>query len=240
MSSNTRELRSFSTGSNLFLGDPLIGIGREFNRIFDDLLKGSLWPLNAAAPAFSALAPLPQLDIEAREGELRVTAELPGVQPSDVDISLDGDVLKICGEKKSSDNREDGSFHVKERSMGRFERTVQLPFAPVAEQVEARFENGVLTLRLPQEQTQPTVRKIEIRGESASPQRAGSDASNANAGRPAEGAPTASGGSLNAGGSTGRGGGDSKGGSASSAAGSAPSAKNLSGSDTSRKQPQPA
>lgn len=85
-------------------------------------------------------------------GELCVLAELPGVAQQDVDVQLNGDMLSISGQTQSEYEEGDASTHyVMERSYGRFQRTIQLPFAPKPEDVKADFENGVLRIHMPAE-----------------------------------------------------------------------------------------
>jgi len=106
----------------------------------------------------------PRIDLRDSEGELRLHADLPGVQPSDLDIRVEGDVLTIRGERKSESDRNEQNFHVMERSHGRFQRSIQLPFAPDAEQVQATVREGVLEVRIPKRAPQERSRRIEVRG----------------------------------------------------------------------------
>jgi HSP20 family protein len=90
-----------------------------------------------------------------------VTAELPGYEKKDVDISLTGDVLRLHGSRKSPDCKDDECFHRQERSYGAFDREIKLPFAIDQNSVEASFQNGVLSISLNRaEEDKP--KKIEI------------------------------------------------------------------------------
>jgi HSP20 family protein len=118
----------------------------------------------AGSSRHGGMANMPSLDVHEEGNELRLTAELPGVKPSDVDVRLDGDMLTISGEKKSeTDQTQQGNYHVMERSYGRFSRSVQLPFRPDPDQVRADFDNGVLKIRLQRDARQQTSRRIEVR-----------------------------------------------------------------------------
>jgi HSP20 family protein len=78
-----------------------------------------------------------------------VTAELPGVDREDIDISVQDDTLTLRGTRKRDEPEEGGTYHRRERGTGAFARTVQLPFRVEAGEVEATFESGVLNITLP-------------------------------------------------------------------------------------------
>jgi HSP20 family protein len=110
----------------------------------------------------------PAVDLHRNDKEVVVTAELPGLAEKDIDVSLAGDLLTIRGEKKAEHEEKNGGQHMVERRYGTFERTLQLPFTVKDEQVDAKFANGVLTIRLPvPAEMQKPVRKIEVKGEPA-------------------------------------------------------------------------
>jgi HSP20 family protein len=90
-----------------------------------------------------------------------VMAELPGVDPGDMDLSVNGDALTISGERKSGEPAEGETFHRRERRHGKFSRTVALPFGVESGQVDAGFKNGVLTITLPRAEAEKP-RKIAI------------------------------------------------------------------------------
>lgn len=134
-----RELRRF---------DPFEDLSQEMNRLFGNFFPGagSLMGLPARA---ADLVSLPRLDVQEDEAEILVFAELPGVDAADVDVRVDDDVLTISGEKKSRSAGNASSYHVMERSFGQFRRAIALPFSPEPQAVEAHFDLGVLTVRLP-------------------------------------------------------------------------------------------
>jgi HSP20 family protein len=126
-------------------------VQREMNRIFSGLDQ----PVNQEIPAVNAWV---------GEGDVIVTAELPGVDPGKVDISVVGDTLTIGGSRETAALREGESYHRQERSYGRFTRSLQLPFHVEAGKVEAKYERGVLRITLPRaEEDKP--RKISVRCE---------------------------------------------------------------------------
>lgn len=111
-----------------------------------DLLRDVMFDLLAPhgdAPRFSLA-----LDLRETADALIVEAELPGLSPEDVNVTVHGDVLTIAGEKRWRDVRDDEVVHVIERGEGRFVRSFRLP-EPVGEDaVEATFDDGVLTVRI--------------------------------------------------------------------------------------------
>ncbi len=97
----------------------------------------------------------PSIDVARTDGELVVTAELPGMTAEDVDVSLDGEILTIAGEKTDEAKTEDDGRYVHERVFGAFRRQVSVPAGVTPDAVKATFENGVLTVRveLPEKET---------------------------------------------------------------------------------------
>lgn len=104
----------------------------------------------------------PKVDVREGKKQLTVEAEIPGVDPSDIDLSLDGRVLRIKGEKKSeSEDRTDGYYHF-ERAYGFFNRKIELPADVDPEKVEASFKKGVLKIKLRKTKEAET-KRIEVR-----------------------------------------------------------------------------
>ena len=108
---------------------------------------------------------LPAMEIVEKDGALRATAELPGIDPKDVEITLEKGVLTVRGEKKEEHKEEDPGtrFHMWERRYGSFTRSFALPSEVDAAGVKATFENGILTIDLPKtEQAKVLGKKIPI------------------------------------------------------------------------------
>lgn len=92
----------------------------------------------------------PRIDMYEYEDELVIRAELPGVHKDNLDVSIDGDMLIIKGEKKEKEEvSENANYYFCERSMGSFTRSISLPFPVDFDKVSSTFENGVLEIRLP-------------------------------------------------------------------------------------------
>jgi HSP20 family protein len=104
---------------------------------------------------------IPLVDLSETSSEIILNAELPGMDPSDIHISLDGRILTLRGEKKSAPRKEEQNFHRVERNYGPFSRSLELPWDVNADKVIAHYENGVLEIRLPKTKGQ-TARKIQV------------------------------------------------------------------------------
>lgn len=143
-------------------GDPFQAFRRDFDRMVDDMFHGSArWP--SAGSAVSAAVEI-RLDVSETDKEIKVRAELPGVDENDVEVMLADDVLTIKGEKRVEEERKQENHHVVERSYGSFARSMRLPAGIDQSQVRASFERGVLTVSLPKPAAaQQRSRKIEIK-----------------------------------------------------------------------------
>jgi HSP20 family protein len=142
--------------------DPFLSLHREVNRLFDDVFRGfgSNLPSIVGASAFSG--GWPSVEISDGEKEIKVTAEVPGLEDKDIQVLLDDGVLTLKGEKRSETEDKDRQFS--ERFYGRFERRIPLGYEVKDDQVDARFKNGVLTVTLPKsEKAQSQVKRIAIK-----------------------------------------------------------------------------
>jgi len=145
-----------------WMNDPLFQLQREIDRVFEDVFSSG--GSSDAGGRSASMMNAPRIDLQDSEGELRLHADLPGVQPADLDIRVEGDVLTIRGERKSQGERNEQNFHVMERSHGRFQRSIQLPFAPDPDEVQASVREGVLEVCIPKRAPQERSRRIEVRG----------------------------------------------------------------------------
>jgi HSP20 family protein len=103
-----------------------------------------------------ARAAFPAVNVWSGEEGLAVAAEMPGVDPKDLEVSLDGDRLTVKGRRPAPEPKDGLVLRRRERGYGEFLRTFELPFAVDADKVEARYEKGVLRLTLPRrEQDKP-------------------------------------------------------------------------------------
>jgi HSP20 family protein len=142
-------------------GDPFLSLHRDINRLFDETLRGRAPSQGAHQGAAMISAPL---NVAETQDEYRVTAELPGLSSEDVEVLLDEDVLTIRGERKFERRDDKESYHLIESSYGTVQRSLRLPAPVDAEQVQANFENGLLTITLPKSKAQERARRIEVQG----------------------------------------------------------------------------
>lgn len=138
---------------------PFSALHREIDRVFSDFSRG--FPF-LGRPLIHKLSP--SMDVKDVGAALEVTLELPGISEKDFEVTIRDDRLSVSGEKKAEKKREEDDYRIMERSYGKFSRSVTLPFEPDPNKVEARFENGVLTLTLPKppEQTKKA-KKIAVK-----------------------------------------------------------------------------
>ncbi len=132
----------------------------EMNRLFmSNYSRGS------NQEGFTSGAWNPQVDIFENKDQIVLEAELPGLKPEEVDISIENNVLTLHGERKFEKKDENDNFHRVERSYGSFTRSFTLPPTVSSENAQADFENGILRLTLAKrEEAKP--RRIEIKANS--------------------------------------------------------------------------
>jgi HSP20 family protein len=131
--------------SNLTRWDPfreMVAWRNAMDRMFENALTT---PAMTWQPMSWDLA----LDVSETGDEFLVKASLPGIDPQDVDVTFENNVLTIQGEIKEEKNVEEQRYHLRERRYGSFRRSVTLPASVKAEAIEASYEQGVLTLHLP-------------------------------------------------------------------------------------------
>ena len=133
----------------------MLTMQRDINRIFDSFFRGSL----SEADELSVWSP--STDITERENDFLVKVELPGVKKEDVKITLHDGALTIRGEKKLDTESKDANYHRVERSYGSFQRTFALPTSVKADNVDASFEDGILSITLPK-QEEAKAKQIEV------------------------------------------------------------------------------
>jgi len=142
---------------------PLSSLHREVDRLFDDVFRGFGMPSLAG---FDRGLAWPSVELGETEREIRITAELPGLDEKDVELTLEDGVLTLRGEKKSEVEDKDRGYS--ERSYGRFERRIGLPKGIEVDKANATFRNGVLTVTLPKSAaSNENVRRIAVNAKAA-------------------------------------------------------------------------
>jgi HSP20 family protein len=117
-----------------------------FDRLFD-----SLWDASGGGSRGGSLMRAPETDVVETEKEIRVVTEMPGLKPDDIEVDVENNVLTIRGEKREerTEGEEGGRYHLAERRYGTFARSFVLPSDVDAERIDASFDHGVLTVRIP-------------------------------------------------------------------------------------------
>jgi HSP20 family protein len=139
---------------------PTTGFRTELDRLFDSFLHG----IGREDSPWGAMKSWgPPVDVEETDNEVTVRAEIPGVTPDDLQLSISGNALVISGEKKETvTKRPEAGYVVQERRYGAFRREVPLPTAVDPDDVKAEYENGVLQVRL-KKSAEALPRRIPIR-----------------------------------------------------------------------------
>jgi HSP20 family protein len=139
--------------------DPFYDLQHRINEMFDGMLDG-FGRSSDDAPGIS-----PKFDVTETAKEYKVTAELPGMDKRDVEVTLDNNVLRIRGEKKEEREEDREGVHISERRYGSFQRAFSLPDTAEGEKIKADFKKGVLTLCIPKSETaKAQVKRVEISG----------------------------------------------------------------------------
>jgi HSP20 family protein len=130
-------------------GDPVVALQSNVNRAFDDFLR--MFPIPLAG--WQSL-PVDQggafeVDVAETDKDVKVMAELPGVEEGDIDVRVSQGMLTISAEKKAAHEVDENGYILRERSFGRIERTLPLPDGVNADAAQASFKSGVLTVTIP-------------------------------------------------------------------------------------------
>ena len=140
--------------------NPFLSLHREVNRLFDDFFRGFDMP---PVGRFGSWGSWPTVEVSETDKEVRVTAEVPGLDEKDVEVLLQDGVLTLRGERQSESQSSDRYFT--ERFYGQFERRIPLDVEVEEDKVGAAFKNGVLTVTLPKSaRAQSKTRRIPISG----------------------------------------------------------------------------
>ncbi len=144
----------------------------EMDRLFDRFASGFGMPsfsrLFDGPPAFrfesSFSMPAPAMDVTEDKDAYRLTAELPGMNEKDIEVSVTDSMLTLKGEKKQETEQKAKNYHVSERMYGSFERSFSLPDGIDASKIAANFTKGVLTVTLPKKpEAKIEPKKVEVK-----------------------------------------------------------------------------
>jgi HSP20 family protein len=128
---------------NLMPWTGMTSLKSEMDRVLDRFFEPK-WEEYAALGEWA-----PSLDLSESKEAFVVKAEVPGMEPGDIQVSLQENLLTIKGEKRQEKEQKDERYHRVERNYGAFARSVRVPVAVDGSKVDARFKNGLLTVTLP-------------------------------------------------------------------------------------------
>ncbi|MBE0476196.1 MAG: Hsp20/alpha crystallin family protein [Coriobacteriia bacterium] len=137
----------------------MISMQREMDRLF-----GRMGMRRGDGGEAGQMHWVPRIEAKREGDDLVIKAELPGMKPEDVDISVEDNVLTIKGERKAEEKKEGEDYVIREFSYGSFERSMVLPESVKPEDIKAGYDNGVLEVRVPRamEEAKPKATKIPI------------------------------------------------------------------------------
>lgn len=143
-----------------FFGLSPFAMMREFSDEMDRLFLGNRADTEAQAWA-------PAMDVRQCNGDLVVTAELPGLKKEEVKVEVTHNALVIQGERKQEHKEDHPGYHRSERSYGRFFRSISLPDGAKADQIKAELQDGVLKVSVPVPQAEKKSRQVPVEAKSA-------------------------------------------------------------------------
>jgi HSP20 family protein len=131
----------------------------EMDRLWDTFLFGK--PLKGGFQEQGEWRPA--VDVIETKSEIRVNAEIPGMDPKDINISLSEGILTVKGEKRQETEEKEEDYHLLERNYGSFTRSIRLPAEVQSDKISASYKNGVLTVVLPKsDEAQKKEIKIKV------------------------------------------------------------------------------
>lgn len=148
--------------------DNLLTFQREMNRLFDNFFGGFGLEstMDWAEDSLTKSSFSPRIDVSETNKEVKVSAELPGMEEKDVTVELGDDIITIRGEKKEEHEDKGKNWYRREQSYGSFHRAIPLPANVNGEKAQAKFKKGKLTVTIPKAEEDKTNRKsIKIESE---------------------------------------------------------------------------
>ena len=139
--------------------DPLRDFQREMNRLFGEFFGDFPLAEQSRESAWETSAFMPRVDVSETDQEVKVTAELPGMDEKDISVELQENVLVLRGEKKSEQEEKGKNWFRREQSYGSFHRAIELPAGVDAGKASAQFKKGVLTFKAPKLEEEKEKRK---------------------------------------------------------------------------------
>lgn len=156
-------------------GHPLLSLRSEIDRMFDTVFSGmalrpfgrwdlDLSPFRGIEERF--LGTWPKVDVAETDKAFAISAELPGMEEKDIEVTVADGCLTIQGEKRSERNEDEENYHLMERNYGKVRRTFRVPESVAIDKIDAHFDNGVLTVTMPKTK-KSAPKAIPVKGQKA-------------------------------------------------------------------------
>ena len=148
---------------------PFLELRKSTDRLFYDFFRDFRWPMAERRNPWGLATGIlgtdwPRVNMSETDEEIRITAELPGVDKDKIDVSVTDDRITIRGEKKEQEEKMERGYYTLERSYGSFQRSFYLPCEVDSDRVDASFKGGVLTVKLPKSAAvRERIKKIPVR-----------------------------------------------------------------------------
>jgi len=139
--------------------EPFSQLRSEVDRLFES------FPFRMPALRLGRMPAFPAIETTETEKHYKVTAELPGLDADDIEVTFVDGMLRISGEKSEKHEEDERGYRLSERSYGAFERVIDLPSAADDGEIAAKFKSGVLTITIPKSTNASKSKKIAIKSE---------------------------------------------------------------------------
>jgi HSP20 family protein len=164
LSDMIQKRKSTELGSRRPVEHPFDVLHREMDRLFDAFAGGHMEPFSLLEMRDAGFSP--RINVTEDDESINISAELPGMDEKDIELTVGKDAVILTGEKKSEKENKGKGYYRMERSYGTFSRTIPLSSEVDEDRVEARFSRGVLNVKLPKTvEAQSAYKKVEIKGE---------------------------------------------------------------------------
>jgi len=138
----------------------LLAWPEDMERYFDRRMRDFAWPFRRwRRPVMEAW--FPDVDVFEREGKIVIRADVPGMRPEDVDVTVEGDLLTIKGHREEEKEIKEENYYSSERAFGEFTRTVRLPEGAATDAIEASCAAGVLEVTVPRPSA-PAAKSVKV------------------------------------------------------------------------------
>jgi HSP20 family protein len=139
--------------------DPFRGFQREMNRLFDDFFSDLPLAPRWGERGLAAAGFSPRVDVSETDKDVKVSAELPGMDEKDITVEMDDAAITIRGEKNDEKEEKGKNWYTREQSYGSFHRIIPLPATVEGEKAIAKFKKGILTITVPKKEAEQVKRK---------------------------------------------------------------------------------